>query len=275
MRNAKRKSRINAWPVAWQVALAVHLLGAWILAHIVESTQARHQIGNRPPSPIELTIGFEEEMRPNRVAAEQASALTVTPAEARMADHKLVDTPATDVSIDQLLSTEALKQIEEWDESRDRIPSDAGKPDSIANPILPTNVARVEIAQPIERQLPEPTVSELPRADLEPRAVTTRKSVAANVASPPSAIVAPDFSGNAPPSYPRRVARLGWTGEVLLELGVDRQGKVTKVVVLRSSGYPILDAAAVSTIRNWQGKPATRNGEPVASTWKLPIQFAP
>ncbi|HIA19661.1 MAG TPA: energy transducer TonB, partial [Planctomycetaceae bacterium] len=54
---------------------------------------------------------------------------------------------------------------------------------------------------------------------------------------------------------------------------IDEQGSVTRVRVEESSGYLLLDAAAVTSIRTWRVKPAQRNGQPVAGSWLLPIRF--
>jgi protein TonB len=49
---------------------------------------------------------------------------------------------------------------------------------------------------------------------------------------------------------------------------------VTEAKVEKTSGYPILDAAAVTTVRTWRGYPATRGGRPVATEELLPVRFA-
>ena len=88
-----------------------------------------------------------------------------------------------------------------------------------------------------------------------------------------SETIPPDFSGNQPPTYPLRARRLGWEGTVLLRVFVAEDGRVTKVEVVKPSGRQILDAAAVNAVRRWRGTPATRDGKPVASSWKIPFEF--
>jgi protein TonB len=88
-----------------------------------------------------------------------------------------------------------------------------------------------------------------------------------------SPATAPDFTGNLPPRYPEQARSLRREGVVRLRLRVDEDGRVTSVDVVRSSGYPILDAAAVSAVRTWQGRPAMRDGRPVATSWDLPVRF--
>lgn len=85
----------------------------------------------------------------------------------------------------------------------------------------------------------------------------------------------PDFSMNPPPKYPAEAARNGWQGEVILRLLVALDGSVSQVVVAKSSGYSILDEAALHAVRRWKAIPATRGGEPVAVVKLIPVQFIP
>ncbi len=83
----------------------------------------------------------------------------------------------------------------------------------------------------------------------------------------------PDFSMNPPPRYPAEAVRNGWEGEVLLRIAVAPDGKVSRVSVERSSGYEVLDHAAVRAVRLWKGIPATQSGEPVAVVRLMPVRF--
>lgn len=50
--------------------------------------------------------------------------------------------------------------------------------------------------------------------------------------------------------YPETAYRKGMQGETGLEITIGKDGQVLKVIVIKSSGYPILDNEAVATIRN-------------------------
>ncbi|QEF99168.1 transport protein TonB [Stieleria maiorica] len=82
-----------------------------------------------------------------------------------------------------------------------------------------------------------------------------------------------DFSSNPPPQYPAGAAQNGLEGTVLLRLRVDRNGTVTDVEVIESSGHRSLDQAAVDAVSRWKGHPAQRFGRPVASEEVLPVRF--
>jgi len=51
-------------------------------------------------------------------------------------------------------------------------------------------------------------------------------------------------------SYPEEAVRRGYEGDVLLEFGIDRKGKLVVIKVLKSSGYPVLDRTIVDAIRS-------------------------
>jgi protein TonB len=87
-------------------------------------------------------------------------------------------------------------------------------------------------------------------------------------------LLPPSFDGNRPPRYPELARQRGWEGTVLLRLYIAADGRVTEAKVEKTSGYPILDAAAVTTVRTWHGYPATRGGRPVATEELLPVRFA-
>jgi protein TonB len=83
----------------------------------------------------------------------------------------------------------------------------------------------------------------------------------------------PTFFNNPPPRYPELAKQRGWEGDVLLRLMIDETGKVTEVTVERTSGYKILDAAAVNAIRLWRAEPSRRFGRAVKTVEYLPVQF--
>lgn len=61
--------------------------------------------------------------------------------------------------------------------------------------------------------------------------------------------------------------------QCLVEFSVASDGKAT-VKLLKSSGSKELDEAALSVLKQWKFRPAMLDGEPVASTKKVKIEFA-
>ncbi|MEX1041695.1 MAG: energy transducer TonB [Pirellulaceae bacterium] len=101
-------------------------------------------------------------------------------------------------------------------------------------------------------------------------------SIAAATIPPGTQVETPvDFSANPPPRFPPEALAQGWYGTVVLRIAISAAGQVEDVRVIRSSGYAILDQAAVEAVRQWRGLAATRGGRPVATVEVLPIRFMP
>ncbi len=75
------------------------------------------------------------------------------------------------------------------------------------------------------------------------------------------------------PEYPRRARLAGIEGEVVLEVIVDRHGRVAhEVKVVRS--VPELERAAVAAVQRWRFRPARdRQGTAVAVVMEVPVRF--
>lgn len=79
---------------------------------------------------------------------------------------------------------------------------------------------------------------------------------------------------NPQPSYPEVARRRGWQGTVVLQLMLDEQGLPHSLQVHQSSGFEVLDRAALSSVREWRFRPAQVNGIAVAlNNVRVPIQF--
>ncbi len=68
--------------------------------------------------------------------------------------------------------------------------------------------------------------------------------------------------------------RLGEYGTVLLRVTVGINGQATAVEVVKSSGYPRLDNAAVQGARRLKFRPATRGGVAVEASYQLPVKYS-
>jgi protein TonB len=63
-------------------------------------------------------------------------------------------------------------------------------------------------------------------------------------------------------------------GVVLLTVQVGADGHASDVTLSRSSGFPLLDQAALRTVRQWRFYPARAGGLPVASQVEVPVRFS-
>ncbi|MFH2133821.1 MAG: energy transducer TonB [Pseudomonadota bacterium] len=115
-------------------------------------------------------------------------------------------------------------------------------------------------------QEPEPVVEEAPAPAME---------------TPPSPIqldaepdYRADYLNNPRPPYPLVARRMGYQGKVVLNVEVLAEGRAGEVKLQTSSGYDILDRAALQTVKTWKFSPATRFGQPITQWFLVPIKFS-
>jgi TonB family protein len=73
------------------------------------------------------------------------------------------------------------------------------------------------------------------------------------------------------PLYPQDAFVKKVEGTVVLEIVIDERGRVVRTRILRS--IPLLDAAAVTAVRQWVFAPAQKQGRAVASLAVAPVTF--
>ncbi len=83
----------------------------------------------------------------------------------------------------------------------------------------------------------------------------------------------PAYKVNPPPPYPKRAKRRGYEGTVLLEVLVDRSGRVKELRMLTSSGHPVLDRAALKSVNGWLFEPGMVGDEKVDMWVRIPVRF--
>jgi periplasmic protein TonB len=82
-----------------------------------------------------------------------------------------------------------------------------------------------------------------------------------------------DYRRNPKPPYPPAARRRHQEGLVLLSVNVTTQGRANRVVVKQSSGFTLLDEAALQTVRDWEFEPARIGPLAVESEIQVPIRF--
>lgn len=75
------------------------------------------------------------------------------------------------------------------------------------------------------------------------------------------------------PQYPAISRQRGEEGDVSLRLRINMKGRVSGVQILRSSGFPELDAAAERACRHAQFTSGKRDGKPVESSCNVTLRF--
>ncbi|MEO3985628.1 energy transducer TonB [Plesiomonas shigelloides] len=114
-------------------------------------------------------------------------------------------------------------------------------------------------------------------------ATTQSASGALNTASRTAPTSAAQASGSSseprfrvPPSapeYPKASRMRRQEGTVLLEVKLGTQGEQLQVVLLKSSGFPLLDRSALKAVKGWQFLPQEINGQGVSHVVRIPVRF--
>jgi protein TonB len=159
----------------------------------------------------------------------------------------------------------------------------------IANPTLPQPPAPEFAAPQSVPEIPVPkiVIAHAPAAPHTITAVAVEKPVtipqrvtpapAAPVEAAP--VIAPTLARgiegtHTTPPYPPVALRLGEEGTVRLHIALDSSGKIETVRIVKTSGSERLDNAAVSWVAgHWRYAPATRDGQPVASSVLADVRF--
>ncbi|CZF82036.1 transport protein TonB [Grimontia celer] len=75
------------------------------------------------------------------------------------------------------------------------------------------------------------------------------------------------------PKYPRMAKRKGMEGTVLIEVWLDEEGNQTNRSLLKSSGFELLDGAAMDAVKKWRFNGHEENGVALAHRVRIPVRF--
>lgn len=92
-------------------------------------------------------------------------------------------------------------------------------------------------------------------------------------ASPVVKEAKPDYQKNPVPEYPSRARRRGYEGTVILKVLVDRNGGVAELEIYESSGYRMLDRAALRAVKTWRFIPGRKGKEKIDMWVMIPVRF--
>jgi len=76
-----------------------------------------------------------------------------------------------------------------------------------------------------------------------------------------------------PPAYPQAARQKGYEGLVLISVEILENGSPGQLLLKKSSGYEILDQAALSAVRKWKFFPAIKNSVRIRTWGNVPIRF--
>ncbi|MGB6971134.1 MAG: energy transducer TonB, partial [Desulfobulbales bacterium] len=83
----------------------------------------------------------------------------------------------------------------------------------------------------------------------------------------------PRYQSTTPPAYPGRARKRGQEGTVFLQVLVNREGRVDNLEIETSSGFTLLDRAAVSSVKKWSFEPGRRGQERIPMWVRVPVTF--
>jgi len=136
----------------------------------------------------------------------------------------------------------------------------------------------LELEPPPPAYVPPPEIRiEVPAVNNTITAVTNEKPPEAAAPPPPEPITPPRFDAayldNPPPTYPALARRRGYEGKVVLRVLIRTDGTPETINIVTSSGYRVLDEAALDAVRRWRFIPAQRGTEPVVAWVDVPLTF--
>lgn len=139
-----------------------------------------------------------------------------------------------------------------------------------ATPTTTKQETKVEPPQP-----PAPTVS--PEKLLEAAAASKETTSVTPTTTPPrpSVITRPVPTKQIIPKYPESAKAIGATGRVVVKVTVGTDGKVKSASIYSSFGNPACEDAALTAAKQWEFKPATKDGEPFEQSIQIPFDFRP
>jgi protein TonB len=83
----------------------------------------------------------------------------------------------------------------------------------------------------------------------------------------------PAYRDNPRPEYPKVAKKRGYEGVVLLEVLVNKAGKVDDVRIAESSGHQILDNSAATSVKGWVFEPGSIGGRKVDMWVRVPVRY--
>lgn len=140
--------------------------------------------------------------------------------------------------------------------------------------VVPSEQSMPSAPQPAPQPAAEPLAAPAAPVIAEPRARSAPEPRAPTSAAPASspayapqgasdAAAAPRISDARPLSAPVRYRRSAEQGRVTLKVLVDREGRVAKAALEKTSGHPNLDRHALEAVGRWRFEPARKGNEAV------------
>ncbi len=148
---------------------------------------------------------------------------------------------------------------------------------SIEEPAVPFSRESAEVSPVFREIIHEEQVllppTEFSPAPEEPLEDLPKKPSPLRIAERARAVSEPRALANPKPDYPSLARRRGYQGEVVIRVIVSPAGKCRSASIVSSSGYSILDEAALEAVQGWSFEPAKQGDQPVEGSLDIPFSF--
>ena len=141
---------------------------------------------------------------------------------------------------------------------------------SISNP----ETSRAETAEPEIAVQPPAEVTEVASTDASAPHNQQLVDAKQGVTQETVALQQPTFAAPpAQPNYPKKARKRGFEGTATVEVMFNQIGEQLSLTLVDSSGYSLLDAAAIKAVEQWQfAAPSPQTA--IAYTVRVPVKFA-
>ncbi|MDC0857419.1 energy transducer TonB [Rickettsiales bacterium] len=134
----------------------------------------------------------------------------------------------------------------------------------LASPVAPNQTSQIKQ----EPKIPTKPLVEKIESEQEADEIKVNKAQAPKMIPMNNAEI-PGFKPS--PIYPKRALKLNREGVVIIEALVSKDGVVTKIDIIQSSGFAILDKSASNAVMKWRFDQAALAGSEVLV--RIPVEF--
>jgi protein TonB len=130
-------------------------------------------------------------------------------------------------------------------------------------PPVPPTPPQLAVPPPLYVPPPEVDVAKPPPQSTAPTVVTTVAPATPAPTAPVRVQPHVDLAHSSQPDYPPEARRQGEQGSLVLQVLVEPDGHVSDAKLVQSSGFPILDQAALAGVKtNYRFAPGSVDGKP-------------
>lgn len=145
----------------------------------------------------------------------------------------------------------------------------------LSSRVNPENVIVQHKILPVSETLPEKTPQQPARIEQQTDVNTSPATTSSvNVIKDSEPVYKASYLNNQSPAYPLAARRMGLQGRVVLQVEVLADGRCGGIAIQTSSGYAMLDNAALEAVKSWHFVPARQAGNAIDKWFIIPVQFS-